>query len=113
MSSLLFSDAEYKEELTTKTSKLIKNIIIESPARKNEFTKRKKWLFEKIVDDAVLDLYYETAKTIFFLAADEYSRITTKSKNSLFKFRSFDKDYLKPQIDKYVTEKEEQQVTAV
>lgn len=113
MSSLLFSDAEYKEEQTTKTSKLIKNIIIESPARKNEFTKRKKWLFEKIANDAVLDSYYETAKAIFFLAADEYSRITTKSKNSLFKFRSFDKDYLRPQIDKHVTEKEAQQVTAV
>lgn len=109
MSSLLFSDAEYKDEQTTKTSKLIKNIVIETPARKNEFTKRKKWLFEKIIDDTLLDSYYATAKDIFYSAADEYSRITNKSKNSLFKFRSFDKDYLRPQIDKYVTDKEAQQ----
>ena len=109
MSSLLFSDAEYKHEQITKTSKLIKNIIIEAPARKNEFTKRKKWLFEKISDDTALDPYYITAKDIFYSAANDYSRITNKSKNSLFKFRNFDKDYLRPQIDKYVTGKEAQQ----
>lgn len=111
MSSLLFSDAEYKDEQTIKTSKLIKNIVIETSARKNEFTKRKKWLFEKIIDDVLLDSYYATAKEIFFNAADEYSRITNKSKNSLFKFRNFDKDYLRPQIDKYVTDKEAQQAS--
>ena len=109
MSSLLFSDAEYKHEQITKTSKLIKNIIIEAPARKNEFTKRKKWLFEKISDDTALDPYYVTAKDIFYSAANDYSRITNKSKNSLFKFRNFDKDYLSPQIDEYVTGKEAQQ----
>ena len=106
MSSLLFSDAEYKDGQTTKTSKLIKNIVIEKPLRKNEFTKRKKWLFETISDDTLLDSYYATAKEIFFIAANEYSRNTNKLKNSLFKFRSFDKEYLIPQIDKYVTDKE-------
>ena len=108
MSSLLFSDAEYKDEQTIKKTKLIKNIVIETPARKNEFTKRKKWLFEKIIDDTLLDSYYATAKEIFFIAADEYSKITSKSKNSLFKFRNFDKDYLRPQIEKYLTDKEAQ-----
>ena len=37
MSSLLFSDAEYKEEQITRKSKLTKNIIIESPARKTRW----------------------------------------------------------------------------
>ncbi len=112
MSSLLLSDAEYKEEHEIKKSKLIKNIVIETPARKNEFTKRKKWLFEKIDDDSLLEEYYSSSKQIFFIAADEYSRNTNKTRNSLFKLRSFDKDYLRPAIDKYLTEKEAQQVTA-
>jgi hypothetical protein len=113
MSSLLFSDAEYKEEQTIKTSKLIKNIVIETPARKNEFTKRKKWLFENIEKDNFLEPYYEKAKAIFFNSADEYVKTTNKSKNSLFKLRGFDKDYIRPEIEKYVTEKEAQQVTAI
>lgn len=111
MSSLLFSDAEYKEDLEIKTSKLTKNIILETPARKNEFTKRKKWLLEKLQDDNLLDGYYLTSKNIFFKAADEYARIVNKSKNTLFKFRGFDKDYLRPQIDKYMAEKEQKQAT--
>jgi hypothetical protein len=102
MSSLLFTDAEYKEEQNIKTSKLIKNINIEAPARKNEFTKRKKWLFENIEKENLLESYYETAKLIFFLSADEYARTTNKSKNSLFKLRSFDKDYIRPQIEKHL-----------
>ncbi|MBD2293318.1 AIPR family protein [Anabaena sphaerica FACHB-251] len=107
MSSLIFSDAEYQEGQVTQKSKLINNIEIQ--AKKNEFTKRKSWLFDKISDDALLDKYYTISKEIFFTAAEEYSITLNKSKNSLFKFRGFDKDYLKPQIDKYLTKKEEGQ----
>lgn len=106
MSSLLFSDAEYGEDNTIKTSKLTTPIKINLSAKKNEFTKRKEWLFNKITDDVSLDLYYKEARSIFFRAAEVYSESTSKSKNSLFKFRNFDKEYLRPQIDKYLDEKE-------
>jgi hypothetical protein len=113
MSSLLLTDAEYKEEQLIKKSKLIKNIVIETPARKNEFTKRKKWLFDNIETENFLETYYEIAKELFFKSADEYVKTTNKSKNSLFKLRGFDKDYIRPQIEKYLTEQEEaQQVKA-
>lgn len=113
MSSLLLTDAEYKEEQVMKKSKLIKNIVIETPARKNEFTKRKKWLFDHLEIDGFLEPYYEIAKELFFKSADEYVKTTNKSKNSLFKLRGFDKDYIRPQIEKYLTGQEEaQQVTA-
>lgn len=71
--------------------------------RKNEFTKRKKWLLEKIDTDDFLESYYNTAKQIFFSAADDYVDATLKTKNSLFKFRGFDKDYLRPKIETYLT----------
>ena len=101
MSSLLFSNAEYQERDGTKnTSVLTKPIVIETPARKNEFTKRKNWLLEKVTNDAVLEGYYMVAKEIFFAAADEYAKATGKSKASLFKSRNFDREYLLPQIDK-------------
>ena len=104
MSSIIFSDAEYSEGGELKSSKLIKNIVIETPARKNEFTKRKKWLFEVLENDESIDKYYQTAKTIFFEAAEEYSKATGKSKSSLFKNRSFDKEYLRIKIDNHLTE---------
>lgn len=107
MSTLLFSDAEYKEDGIAKTSKLIGSIAIDMPARKNEFIKRKKWLLQKIEDDQSLDSYYENSKRIFFDAANEYAETTKKSKNSLFKFRNFDKEYLRLHIDKYLTNKED------
>ena len=103
MSSLIFSDAEYTENSTIKKAILTKQIIIETPARKNEFTKRKKWLLEQIDTDEFLESYYETAKQIFFSAADDYVSATLKTKNSLFKFRGFDKDYLRPKIEAYLT----------
>jgi len=113
MSSLLFSDSEYNEDQTTKTSKLVKPINIETPSRKNEFTKRKKWLFENIEKDNFIEAYYDYAKIIFFNSADEYAKTTNKSKNSLFKLRGFDKDYIRPEIEKYFAEKEVQEVSKI
>lgn len=102
MSSLLLSHAEFKEGDNTVAKNLTGNIVIETPARKNEFTKRKKWLLEKLEDDAVIDGYYNISKQIFTDAATEYTKNTGKSMNSLFKYRSFDKDYLRPAIDKFL-----------
>jgi len=112
MSSLLFSDAEYEEEQLLKKSRLIKTLLLNTPDRKNEFTKRKKWLFENLEREDFLEKYYEIAKEIFFKSADEYVNATNKTKNSLFKNRGFDKDYIIPQIDKYFTEKESQPVSS-
>lgn len=103
MSSLLLSHAEYKEGDNIVTKNLTGNIVIETPARKNEFTKRKKWLLEKLEDDAVIDRYYSISKQIFTDAATEYTKNTDKSMNSLFKYRSFDKDFLRPTIEKFLT----------
>lgn len=102
MSSLLLSRAEYKDGDNIVTKNLIGNIVIETPARKNEFAKRKKWLLEKLEDDVVIDDYYNISKKIFTDAATEYTRNTGKSMNSLFKYRNFDKDYLKPAIEKFL-----------
>ena len=90
------------ENQETKKTIYTKQIAIETPARKNEFTKRKKWLLENIEDDSLLEACYAAAKGILFSAAVEYSRVTNKSKNSLFKNRGFDKDYLRPQIENFL-----------
>jgi hypothetical protein len=105
MSSLLLSDAEFKNGDTIETAKLIGTLNIAAPARKNEFTKRKSWLFEKLEVDGIVDNYYTVAKEIFGVAANEFSKNTGKTKSSLFKNRIFDKDYLRPAIDKYIDTK--------
>jgi len=100
MSTLMISEAQFVENNETKSSPIYKNILISSPARKNEFTKRKKWLLEKLDDEEYLSNIYEKAKELFFLAAAEYSRNQQREKLSLFKQRSFDKDFLIPEIQK-------------
>lgn len=102
MSSLLFSHSEYKEGENIITKNLTGNIVIETPARKNEFTKRKKWLLENLDDDIVIEIYYNISKQIFIDSATEYTKNTDKTMNSLFKYRSFDKEYLRPAIDKFL-----------
>lgn len=104
MSSLFFSNAEFKDGENTIKSKLTGPIVIETPARKNEFTKRKKWLMDKIGSDTLLQAFYDEAKEIFTDAATEYQKNTGKTMNSLFKSRNFDKDFLRPAIEKYLTE---------
>lgn len=105
MSSLMLSEAWYIENNIKTKSKLIKNFVIETPARKNEFTKRKKWLLDILEKDSLIEAYYEEAKQIFFFAVDDYVKATDKTKNSLFKLRSFDKDYVVPCVDKYLSNK--------
>lgn len=101
MSSLMLSNAEYTEGDFLKTKKHTGSLTIDMPARKNEFVKRKNWLFQKLNDENLLEEYYSTSKQIFYQSAEEYSRNTGKAKVSLFKYRAFDKDYLRPVIDKY------------
>ncbi|MFD1188825.1 AIPR family protein, partial [Pontibacter rugosus] len=55
MSSLMMSRALYKFGNTETSSEQTTRIDITAPARKNEFTKRKKWLLEKLDDDNYLE----------------------------------------------------------
>lgn len=98
MSSLMMSRSVYKDGSESKNSEYTSRIDINVPARKNEFTKRKKWLFQKLENDTFLNKIYIEAKDIFFEAANKYSNITSKEKVSLFKNRGFDKDYLIQEI---------------
>ncbi|AZA60205.1 AIPR family protein [Chryseobacterium indoltheticum] len=111
MSSIFMTFATYKVENGEERSMHIKSFLIETPARKNEFVKRKKSLFENLENDTLVEIYYDSAKDILMRASDEYVRNTQKSKNSLFKLRSFDKEYLRPEIELFMnvnfTEKKE------
>ncbi len=100
MSSIMFSEAEFKEENNTISKVMTSKISIDTPARKNEFSKRKKWLFEKLKDDNYMEISYNLSKEILFEAASNYEKITGKEKVSLFKNRGFDKDYLIPELNK-------------
>lgn len=100
MSSLMMSRALFKSGENNATSEQTSIIEINIPSRKNEFTKRKKWLLRQLDDENYIDQIYNESKDIFFRAANEYTAITGKEKISLFKNRSFDKDYLIPEIKK-------------
>ncbi len=98
MSSLMMSRALYKSGNTEKSSEQTGKIDINVPARKNEFTIRKKWLLEKVENEDFLNKIYNESKEIFMEAAEKYSSATNKEKVSLFKNRNFDKDYMIPEI---------------
>ena len=99
MSSLMMSRALFKSGDNQISENAIKKIDINIPARKNEFTKRKKWLLERLEDDNFLSDLYDESKQIFFQATNNYASNTSKEKVTLFKNRSFDKDYLIPEIE--------------
>lgn len=99
VSSLMMSRVVVKDE---EVQKLTSNLIINTPTRNNPFSKRKVQLFEELDNETFLDAIYQEAKTIFFEAAQSYQTITGKEQISLFKNRTFDKDYLRPIIDKYL-----------
>lgn len=99
MSSLMMSRAPFKSGDSELTQALVQGFDINIPARKNEFSKRKRWLLEKIDDDDFLSGLYNESKEILFSAADKYSKSTGKDKVTLFKNRSFDKDYLIEEVE--------------
>lgn len=103
ISSFLFSDAEIKEHGKIIKHVYTKPILISTPARKNEFSKRKEWLLEKKDDDTLIEHYYIISKNILRKAAQKYATETGKTINSLFKNRAFDKEYLRPEIDNYLS----------
>ena len=68
----------YKSGSEQKSSEQTSKIEINVPARKNQFTIRKKWLLEKLEDETYLNDIYMEAKEIFFKAAEKYSVATSK-----------------------------------
>lgn len=102
ISSLIFSDSEFIKAGETLKQNLTGKITIEIPARKNYFSLRKKSAFNLLDNDEAMSNYYDIAKEIIELAAEEYTVKTGKTKTSLFKNRNFDKDYLRPQIENYL-----------
>lgn len=107
MSSLILSEAKFKSGDEQKTKKLTTNIIISSPARKNDFCKRKNEAFNILENDISLQIIYERSKSIIEVAASKYATNSGKNKMSLFKNRKFDKDYLIPEIDRQIDESQE------
>ncbi|WP_353722064.1 AIPR family protein [Dyadobacter sp. 676] len=107
MSSLMMSYAKFKDGEEVKNNK-ISNFLIDTSSRKNDFTKRKDSLFKMLEDDSVVENYYKTAKVIFESAASSYTQSMGRSTNSLFKYRNFDREYLRPAIDQYLTENPEE-----
>lgn len=99
MSSIILSEAEFKSGDETITKAITKNIVISIPQRKNEFNKRKASAFLTLDDDANLQNIYERSKTILLNAVAKHATNTGKVKVSAFKNRSFDNDYLRPEID--------------
>lgn len=101
MSTLLLSEAEFTKDSNKVKEPLFKKIDISATPRKNEFTKRKKSVFELLEnDDKLLDLY-KTSKNILIEASTAYVQKTDKTIISLFKYRSFDRDFILPIMDEY------------
>lgn len=105
MSSIILSEAKCKSGNDQTTSSLTKNIVISTPERKNEFSKRKVDAFRIINDDSKMQSVYDRSKSILEKAASKYSTNSGKSWSSIFKNRKFDKDYLQPEIDLDIEER--------
>lgn len=65
------------------------------PARKNEFAKRKESAFKILQDEGELKALYDKSRGIIFDAIDSYATTTGKDTMSVFKYRAFDREYLK------------------
>jgi hypothetical protein len=102
ISSFILSDSEFKINGKMVKENLTGKITIEIPIRKNFFSLRKESTFKLLNNEGIMSGYYEKAKEIIELAAEEFANRTGKTKVALFKNRSFDIDYLRPQIEKYL-----------
>lgn len=99
MSSIILSESKFKSGSEYLVENCTRNIVISTPKRKNDFVKRKDEAFKILENDSELQKIYERSKDILEKAAVKHAKNSGKSKSSLFKNRSFDKDYLKPEID--------------
>ena len=106
ISSLMFSDAEFSDKKVKRTENFVGAFDTKVPIRKNKFSIRKASLFKMLEDDVYMPQIYETAFKLFKAASRAYATAhPTKPFNSLFKYRGFDKDYVKGILDKFVIAK--------
>ena len=102
----MFSDAEFNEKKVKKAEKCVSSFDIKVPIRKNKFSVRKANLFTMLDSEDYMNECYESAHKVFKAASRAYGAANTnKPLNSLFKYRGFDKDYVKGILDKFVDAK--------
>lgn len=99
LSSLILSDSKFFKNSNEYTEKCYDVIDISIPTRKNPFSIRRESAFAIITTE--FDNYYNTAKQILFDAIKNYEDKTNRNYVTLFKVRTFDKDYLKPAIENH------------
>lgn len=100
MSSILLSESTYGKAKSK--SPLYSVIAIGAPARNNEFVKRKESAFELLENEAWIKKCYENSRKIIFKSINEYAKTTGREKNSVFKYRNFDREFLRPAISNYL-----------
>jgi hypothetical protein len=105
LSTLILSEAKFSQNSNKVKEPLFRKVDISAPSRKNEFTKRKKSAFETLDDDDKLHDLYKISKNILTEASNVYVNKTSKTVISLFKYRSFDREYILPIMSEYYKEK--------
>lgn len=71
-------------------------INIEHPKKTNLFTKKSAVAIKYLENDRKMQKIYAKARDIFLACAEQYHKKTGKVRNTLFKNRSFDKNYIIP-----------------
>lgn len=77
-------------------------IDIAEPKRKNKFTLIQEKLFTILDDDKKIQEVYNTSAELFMKCTNSFGTNTGKVKNTLFKNRSFDKDYIISAVSEYL-----------
>jgi hypothetical protein len=100
ITSALILKSLYKKDEKIEIPKDFK-ININTPSRKNYFVSKKIEAIAIINNDTEFEKIYIAGKKIFLKAADKYSQKNNKAKVTLFKNRSFDKDFIIPELFNY------------
>ncbi len=77
-------------------------INIAEPKRKNKFSLIKEELFRILNDDKEIQEIYNTSAELFMKCTNSFGTNTGKVKNTLFKNRSFDKDYIISAVSEHI-----------
>ncbi|MGX0954755.1 hypothetical protein AB7M18_000883 [Pseudomonas viridiflava] len=96
MSSLILSESTFGKD--NEKSPMVSVLDIGAPTRKNEFVKRKENAFKLLENETWIKICYERSRVIIFEAIEKYSVTTGKEHGSVFKYRLFDRDFLRPKI---------------
>ena len=104
ISSIILSKVKFKNNAGIYTTEpYVETISLDSSNKKSKFILRKEKAFDVLENEILMKKYYDDAIQIIFSALNNYALNTQKDILSAFKNRSFDKDYLIPEIEKYLT----------